>query len=187
MRWLPTLLLALVACRAAGPPPNAPLDVKVDLVVGKSIEHDPQARACTAYLKADRISKSMSTCVLDEQVSREIGTLTYPCEGDGTAEAVFGEHKYVGRIEGNKLTLSFETELDWSDGCRWATHHAIRGTISRSGEDGSLSWRYSDNPIHRAEEECSGSCTANTRLAMSSTRPAEDRIDDDPDELEADP
>lgn len=183
---------SIVACHAAAPPPAAPVDLKVDLVVGKSIEPLPQTRACSAYLRAERISKSMSTCFLDEQVSRAIGTLTFPCEGDGAAEASFGEHRYAGRLEGNKLTLSLDTELDWSDGCRWQTHHVIRGTVSRTSSgiaDGVVAWRYSDSPLQRGEDECSGSCTANTRIALSEKRPSEPPVsaDEDEEELDADP
>lgn len=179
----------LVACHAARPPPSAPVDLKVELVVGKSIEPLPVARSSTAYLRAERISKSTSTCFLDEQVSHAIGTLTFPCEGDGAAEATFADHRYVGRLEGNRLVVSLDTELDWSDGCRWQTHHVIRGTITRTSSgiaDAVVGWRYSDSPLARGKDECSGSCTANTRIALSAKRPTEPPVSSEEEEEEVD-
>jgi hypothetical protein len=184
------LVLFPLACERTAPPPTTPVDVHVDFVVGKSIEPLPVARSCTAFLKAERITKSMPGCYLDEHVSRAIGTLNVPCEGDGTAEATFADHRYVGRLEGHTLTLALDTELDWNDGCRWATHHVIRGTISRSGvdiKDAVLSWRYADNPLRHREEDCSGSCTAQTRIALSSVRPTDDRMEEEEEEVDVDP
>jgi hypothetical protein len=152
---------------------QAPVDVVVQAVgsapaptITNGVEQGP--RGCTLRLVARPIEKSSSGCYLDEHISDGPGLLHFPCSGDGEAEAVFGEHHYVGRVEHGDVQVEIATELDWEDGCRWGTLATISGSVvGTSGlkDKTQLAWRYLDHVITGAN--CSGVCRAKAAIDAS--------------------
>jgi hypothetical protein len=166
-----TLALTLapaLACMREGAAVVAPVEVTIEngdagaapLVVSAP---PPAARdRCTARLRAAAI-KTKEGCTLDERISQGNGTLLYPCSGDGPVEAIFGEHRFQGRVSEGALTLALTTELDWQDGCHWETKQAIRGELKReAGTHPKLLWTYSEAPV--TGTSCFGSCRATAEI-----------------------
>ena len=120
---------------------------------------------CTARLRAAPIDTG-DGCTLDERISGGNGTLLYPCSGDGVVEAVFGEHRFVGKVEHGVLLLALSTELDWDDHCHWETQQGIRGTWGREGskQQPKLVWSYTESPVRGTR--CFGACTATAIIAV---------------------
>jgi hypothetical protein len=161
-------LVALVACTKSAPPPTAPVDVTVGKVpdAGRltivapppGSERPRAGETCTATLRAGRIDK-LATCTLDEKISAGEGTLRYPCEGDGEAEALFDDQHFDGSVKGDVLTLTLITEPDWHDGCDWESHQMIQGSVRH----GKLSWRLAEH-IVRDTGSCYGACIATASI-----------------------
>lgn len=127
---------AMAACLGPRGPVQAPVELAVaplaslpDAGIVTTGGRSPAER-CTLRLVAGRIDKSSPGCYLDERISDGAGTLSYPCGGDGPAEAVFGQHRYAGRMDGGKLELHLSTELDWEDGCRRGRTRSSAGRCS---------------------------------------------------------
>jgi hypothetical protein len=177
-----TTTLALVAtasCMREGAPPVAPVEstsdsldggAAVPLVITAPPPSSQRGERCTALLKPSTI-KTGSGCTLDEQISHSNGTLLYPCSGDGTVEAVFGEHRFQGNITGSSLLLALTTELDWQDNCHWQTKQTIRGEWRREGKHPKLSWSYAEAPLTGPGQSsstagCYGSCKATADIAV---------------------
>lgn len=138
----------------------------------------PATGQCALRLISRWIKKSAPGCYLDEHLS-EGGTLRYPCGGDGPAEAIFGPQRFAGTMRGGELELSLTTELDWVDGCRWATDATITGRVVESDKTtmSRLDWKYRDRVVSGAS--CSGVCTATASIEVrpfgaSPTEPPED-------------
>jgi hypothetical protein len=127
-------------------------------------------RGCSVRLSASPIEKSTSGCYLDEHISDGPGVLNFPCSGEGAAEAVFGEHHYVGRVRQGEVELEHLTELDWEDGCRWGTTATITGIVVGGSERGPkrLSWSYLDHVI--TGTKCSGVCRAKADITVTPIR-----------------
>jgi hypothetical protein len=173
--------LALAACVREGPPPVAAVEVAIgDLPEGGTsapLAAPPPARAdhrCTARLHALPI-KTGSGCTLDERISRGTGTLVYPCAGDGPVEAVFGEHRFEGSINGGAMVLALTTELDWEDGCHWETRQGLRSSWRRDRDRDrdadeaptsrpKLAWTYTERPV--IGTGCYGSCKATADIEV---------------------
>jgi hypothetical protein len=180
----------IAACAGAR---GAPLQAPIDLVIAPLPATDAGTAngsqmpgTCSVQLVAAKIQKSSPTCYLDERISRAPGALYYPCNGDGPAEAQFGDHRYVGRLTGGDVELTLSTELDWEDGCQWGTTAVISGTLVSKAEPATkqLFWRYHDRIL--AGSNCSGVCTARTVIDVTSDRagarevpPAPEEPDDD--------
>lgn len=132
--------------------------------------------ACHADLHASSI-RSRGGCYFDERITHGPGLLTYPCDGDGPATAVFEDHRYEGVVAEGVLTLALSTELDWEDGCRWATKHLIRGAIASKR----FTWSYSDAAVKG--QACSGACTGAAEISIDAGEPPvePDEPDDDGD------
>lgn len=171
---------------------QAPVDLVISPLQGPAPAatitngRDPSAQGCTVRLVAAPIEKSSSGCYLDEHISDGPGLLHFPCSGDGAAEAVFGEHHYVGRIERGEVHVEVATELDWEDGCHWGTTATISGSVlgNGNGRGGKrLAWTYLDHVINGAS--CSGVCRAKAVIVMgdssSTAHGPLDRDDDDTD------
>lgn len=169
MRAAPLLVMlsTCVRCAACAPrgsqavPPVevtiAPVSAPAPLsIAASSPKHDASDR-CSARLRPAKI-KTAANCQLDERLTRGPGVLVFPCAGaDGDAEAIFGEHHFVGNVSGGVLILDLSTELDWDDGCHWQTRQGIRGGLP-PGSRTKLSWTYTERPV--AGVQCAGSCTA---------------------------
>jgi hypothetical protein len=169
---------ALAACVREGAPVVAPVDISVEssdagpaapLVIAPPV---PATRDhCTARLRPGTIQTNPS-CTLDERLSRGNGMLLYPCSGDGSVEAVFAEHRFVGKLTGTSLVLALTTELDWEDGCHWETKQGLRGELHRD-EGGSkrskLAWTYSERPVSGPNGStlgCYGTCRATADIEI---------------------
>jgi hypothetical protein len=169
-------IVACVGCEGAREARvEAPVDLAIapigSLPVAKITSSGESDATCSFRLVAGQINKTSPSCYLDEHVSDGPGLLHYPCSGDGPAEAVFGEHHYMGHVSHGQLELSLSTELDWDDGCRWGTQAAISGTVA-TGTGGAgasnaptvLSWDYLDRVIRGSD--CSGVCRARTSIRV---------------------
>ena len=169
------LASAAVACVREGAPPVAPVEAADIGDAGPTsalvIAPPPAAprEQCSARLRAATI-KTNPGCTLDERISHGNGTLLYPCAGEGTVEAQFGEHRFVGKLSDGVLSLALTTELDWEDGCHWETKQAIRGTLSRDGKQSpKLGWSYTERPVNGTG--CYGSCVAKADIEVDELSP----------------
>src|SRR5262249_3422025 len=152
------------SCSSKGAMVQAPVDVVVQPVAAgpaPTITSGPDqgGARCTVRLVATPIEKSSSGWYLDGHSSDGPGVLHFPCSGEGVAEAVFGEHHYVGRIDHGDVQVELATELDWEDGCRWGTLARISGPVAPGSGSSTktgkrLAWRYLDHVINGSN--CSG-------------------------------
>lgn len=178
-----TALLALASCAHDAKPPEVPVELSVPPIGKAPVEKPPEPakiETCHAIVMANTIAKSSYGCVIDEQISKHQGILTYPCTGNGDAEATFGEQVYSGRIHDGELDLEAKTELEWpGDGCRWGTTANIRGPVT-ANPGNHLAWTYKDYVVRGTA--CSGSCTATSFFAVrlqKNVKPHDDDDDDD--------
>ncbi len=87
----------------------------------------PADGLCRATLTAGVVAPSMSTCFVDEVVSRNNpGTLTYRCRG-GEASAAFGPNTFAGSYMGGVLDVRLTTTFRYTDGCDWVSTQRITG------------------------------------------------------------
>jgi len=164
------------ACVREGATVVAPVDVTIDNADGGAsaplvVTAPPPAQRdrCSAHLRAAPI-KTKEGCTLDERISHGSGTLFFPCSGDGPVEAVFGEHRFQGRLTETTVSLALTTELDWEDGCHWETKQSIRGELKReSGKHPKLVWTYSEAPV--SGTSCFGSCRATADIDADELSP----------------
>lgn len=175
------LVVALVSCVPEARPPEAPVDFAVP-PIGKTqampAPGPPAVETCHAIILAGPLAKSSYGCVLDEHITKHQGILTYPCTGDGDAEAAFGEQLYTGRIQDGELDLEVKTEYEWSgDGCRWGTTSNIRGRVTAAGK---LAWSYKEYTLRG--QNCAGSCTATAAFAVRRQSEIKQPTDDDDDD-----
>jgi hypothetical protein len=162
------VLFAFVAsCVRETRPPEVAADLAIPPIGHSSLApttpEAPKQETCHATVLAGPISKSSWGCIIDEQITKHQGILTFPCDGDGDAEATFGEQVYTGRIEHGEIDLEAKTELEWpGDGCRWGTTANIRGAVAANRPQ--LSWSYRDYVVRGTA--CSGTCTATSIFAV---------------------
>lgn len=162
------LMVSAIACVREGAPVVAPLEIDTgDAGPTAALVIVPapvpvQREQCTARLRAAPISTGAG-CTLDERISHGNGALVYPCTGDGPVEAVFGEHRFVGKMTDTDLVLALTTELDWDDGCHWETQQGIRGKLRRQGKP-KLLWSYTESPVRGSS--CFGSCKATAEIEV---------------------
>lgn len=175
---LVALASGLASCAHDAKPPEAPVDFAIPpigKVASPTPDEPPKVESCHALLFANGISKSSYGCVIEEQISKNQGILTYPCTGNGDAEAAFGEELYTGQIRDGELDLEVKNEFDWpGDGCRWGTTANIRGRVTTERQ---LSWSYRDYAVRGTA--CSGTCTA---TSVFSVRRQSTKTDDDDDD-----
>ncbi len=170
MRLVPYLLVSLaVACTPELPPPAAPVDLAIPPLGSASAPREaPPSRptSCTARLSAEAI-QTAEGCQLDERISRGAGELSFPCNGDGAIEAVFGEHRFEGRLTNGLVNLAPTPEPDWQDNCRWETQQDLRGKMKVEGgsaQTTKLYWTYSEKPIRG--ERCYSACVARAAVVV---------------------
>lgn len=159
--------LGVASCARDTRPPEVAAELSIPPIGHSSLApastEPTKPETCHATVLAGPISKSSWGCIIDEQISKHQGILTFPCDGDGDAEATFGEQVYSGRIEHGELDLEAKTELEWpGDGCRWGTTSNIRGPVAASRPQ--LSWSYRDYVVRGTA--CSGTCTASSIFAV---------------------
>ena len=111
---------------------------------------------CSRAVIVSSITRSSPGCFTDDAISvGEVGTLSYPCSGDGPAKVTFGAASFEGADEGGKLTACTGTQFDWSDGCTWTSAQTVTGSIA----SGALRFTYGEAPKTRAST-CASACTA---------------------------
>ena len=169
---LPIAALLAVACVREGVAVVAPVETAdigdggpaLPLVITAAPPIAHERDRCTARLRSSTI-KTNPGCTLDERISHGNGTLLYPCAGDGPVEAVFAEHRFVGRIADSSIVLALGTELDWEDGCHWETKQTLLGDWKRDAKKrAKLSWAYAEAPV--SGTGCYGSCTATAEIEI---------------------
>ncbi len=115
---------------------------------------------CTATLVV-AATRGAEGCWLDEQVTRQPGTLRYPC-GGGPAEARFGGVAFRGRVETDgRVALVLGTRFHYADGCDWGTEQHIDGRLP----DGRLSYDYREFPLP-GQTDCARPCHAVAEVAV---------------------
>jgi len=176
--------LATVACVRDGAPPVAPVEATAESSDGGAaiplvVSAPPPARdreRCTGALRPSTI-RTGPGCTLDEQISHGVGTLSFPCSGDGPFDATFGDHRFQGTVTGTSIVLTLTTELDWQDGCHWQTKQTIRGEWRREAKvHPKLAWSYTEAPIRGPSggpltQGCYGSCKANADIEVDELSP----------------
>lgn len=113
---------------------------------------------CTATLQVSSMWVTSSSCYLDEEVSRHVGVVTYPCAG-GDAVAYFGDQVFTGWVEKGQVFLSSETTYDFIDGCTWDSHQYITGSL----KGGDLRFSYTEAP-RKGQCGCGIACSAEAPL-----------------------
>jgi hypothetical protein len=118
------------------------------------------ADVCTRRVEMGVLLLSSSSCFVDViPVPREVGTLTFDCDGGG-AELRFDGGVFVGSAENGIVTLCAGTEFDYSDGCHWASAQRVEGAPSST-----LRFGYEEHAVEgrSCASECSASALMQTR------------------------
>lgn len=85
----------------------------------------------------------------------EEGVLEWECEQPtGRAEVRFARARFTGVVSANQVDVCFGSEFDWSDGCRWTSAQALRGSLT----DPTLQLTYGEAPLSRVG--CQTPCAA---------------------------
>lgn len=160
-------LLMIASCNGRGSaPPAAPVDVDVanvgdaGIVVLTGSKRPPMAR-CTAKLVLNGELDKAPSCNVDAKLTDGPGTLAYPCGGEGTAEATFGEERLTGTIKGGYLRLEIKTNPDWHDGCGWESRQLVEGHVN----DRRLAWKY-DETLLDDRGRCYAPCGATATIDL---------------------
>ncbi len=117
----------------------------------------PQSgRRCQRKLRLDSLSRSMFSCFVDVRIEfAEEGVLEWECDQPvGRAEVRFARARFTGVVNGNEVDVCFGSEFDWSDGCRWTSAQALRGSLA----DPTLQLTYGEAPLTRTG--CQTPCSA---------------------------
>ena len=166
MRYAALAILIVASCSNRGAtPPAAPVDVNVADVGDAGViltgsKRPPQAR-CTARLSLNGELEKGETCNVDTHITEGPGTLVYPCGGEGTAEAKFGEERIVGTIKAGYLRLEIKTNPDWHDGCGWESRQLLEGHVN----DRRLGWKY-DETLLEDRGRCFAPCGATATIDL---------------------
>jgi hypothetical protein len=175
-------LLTLTACATRAPVVQAPVIERAagasEVANGPTAEPEAAAK-CSAKLVGGPIEKTPPSCYVDPHIREHAGLLTYPCSGDGPAEASFGEHQYKGHMTRGEVELVHESELEWEDDhCRWGIRAIIQGNVLTSlGATNGLSWTYRDHVVRGTA--CSGVSNGKAILQVVRMAPADADDDDD--------
>jgi hypothetical protein len=98
----------------------------------------------------------MFSCFVDVRIDlAEEGALEWECDQPmGRAEVRFSRARFTGVVNGNEVDVCFGSEFDWSDGCRWTSAQALRGSLTEP----SLQLTYGEAPLTGAG--CQPPCSA---------------------------
>ena len=128
-------------------------------VTGNALAAD-NGPACTSTLMVQP-PRLRSSCVIDERVTSQPGTLTYSCNGNGVATADFGASRFQGTVQGGSVDLTLITQFTFSDHCNWQSLQHIRGTLA----GGQLTYTYEEAPIP-GQRGCAPACTTSTSVTV---------------------
>ena len=120
---------------------------------------------CTKRVTLGQIAKRDSCYVDTVAQPGDVGTLSYPCEGDGEATLSFGTKTFSGAVVSGKVDVCTGTEYPFSDGCTWSSAQRVSGRV-----DGvSLTFTYGEAPKkgQPAQQSCAQACGASATLSMS--------------------
>ena len=100
----------------------------------------------------------MPGCFIDVRMNiGDEGVLEWDCGAPtGGAEVRFPRARFTGVVTGDRLHVCFGSEFDWSDGCKWTSAQALRGTL---GAGVTLQLTYSEAPL-TGQPGCEVPCSA---------------------------
>ncbi len=151
-----TIIIVVVVAMSMS---SVPLGEASDSTKGPLPDEDP--RDCRATLSVPH-TRGASGCWLDEQVTRNPGLLTYPCDG-GPAVARFGGARFTGTVSASgDVDLRLRTQFHYGDGCDWSTVQRIRGRLSNR----QLSYAYSEAPLP-GQQRCARACRATAVVGVT--------------------
>ncbi len=103
------------------------------------------AQRCSQKLRVLSVSRSMPSCFVDVRMNvGDEGVLEWDCgTAMGRAEVRFPRARFTGVVTGDLLEVCFGSEFDWTDGCRWTSAQALRGTLTAGA---TLRLTYSEAP-----------------------------------------
>lgn len=113
-------------------------------------------RRCQRRLRLDSLSRSSASCFVDVRIDLgEEGVLDWECDRPtGPAEVRFARARFTGLVNADQVDVCFGSEFDWSDGCRWTSAQALRGSLT----DLTLQLTYAEAPLSRVG--CQTPCAA---------------------------
>ena len=120
------------------------------------------AGACGATLAVSPV-QTRPGCEIDERVSAQSATVSFPCAG-GPAQAAFSDAVFGGTVSADgTVDLSIRTTFAYRDGCQWETKQEIRGALS----SGALSYAYFERPLE-GQRGCARGCEAAASVRVDS-------------------
>ncbi|MFO0652005.1 MAG: hypothetical protein U0326_37645 [Polyangiales bacterium] len=112
------------------------------------------AAGCSATIAVAPVH-TRAGCEIDERVSAQSTTVTFPC-GGGPAQATFSDAAFGGSVTAEgAVELSLRTTFDFRDGCHWETKQEIRGVLA----SGALEYTYVERPLP-GQQRCARGCEA---------------------------
>lgn len=112
------------------------------------------AGSCSATLAVSPV-QTRPGCEIDERVSAQSATVSFPCAG-GPAQAAFSDAVFGGTVSADgTVDLSIRTTFAYRDGCQWETKQEIRGALA----SGTLSYAYFERPLE-GQRGCARGCEA---------------------------
>lgn len=103
------------------------------------------AQRCSQKLRFMSVSRSMPSCFVDVRMDvGDEGVVEWDCGTTmGRAEVRFPRARFTGVVNGDLLEVCFGSEFDWTDGCRWTSAQALRGSLTTGA---TLRLTYSEAP-----------------------------------------
>jgi hypothetical protein len=123
---------------------------------------------CSRNVIVGALTRSTPACFTDNVIrDGQVGTLTFPCVGDGEATLRVGSSTFEGAVVGGDVRVCTGTQFAWIDGCTWTSAQQVSGTLAK----GTLEFGYGEAP--RAEQHgCATACRATGTLSVEvSDRP----------------
>jgi hypothetical protein len=118
--------------------------------------------SCQRKVRFEAIEKSPG-CFVDTAAKQgDVGTLTFPCKGDGQATLRF-ERSFVGAVVDGKLDVCTGTEYTYPpyDSCKWTSAQRISGAVG----SGHLHFTYGEAP-KPGQQNCASSCGARATITL---------------------
>lgn len=104
-----------------------------------------RGRRCRRTLRLESLTRSSASCFVDVRIDlAEEGVLEWECDQPvAPAEVRFSRARFTGVVSGNDVDVCFGSEFDWSDGCRWTSAQALRGSLTEP----TLQLTYAEAPV----------------------------------------
>jgi hypothetical protein len=128
---------------------------------------------CSETVRVTSLTRSSPSCFTDNVVNvGQVGTLSFPCAGDGEATLRFGALAFEGAEIDGRASVCTGTQFPWSDGCTWTSAQRVSGDV----RSGALRFDYGEAP-KAGERGCMSACSATGTLAVDRTAAAEEAAD----------